>query len=95
MNSSINLIRLWILTSVLGASASCADDPPMFFPFKVTIGEQEAKMKYPGDLFAVIERPSKPADFLKIDKEAEFLIANPQGGLKQISDIIKLLKGNS
>lgn len=69
----------------------------MFFPFKVTIGEQEAKMKYPGDLFAVIERPSKPADFLKIDKEAEFLIANPQGELKlhEISDIIKLLKGNS
>ena len=33
-------------------------------------------MKYPGDLFAVIERPSKPADFLKIDKEADFLIAN-------------------
>lgn len=76
MNSITNLIRLWILTAVLGSSASGADDPPMFYPFKVTIGEQEAKMKDPGDLFAIIEKPVKAADLLKIDKEADFLIAN-------------------
>ena len=76
MNSIAHLIRFWILMAVLGSSASGADNPPLFYPFKVTIGEQEAKMKDPGDLFAIIEKPVKAADLLKIDKEADFLIAN-------------------
>ncbi|MDA7518175.1 hypothetical protein N8529_00235 [bacterium] len=76
MNSITNLIRFWILMAVLGSSASGADDPPLFYPFKVTIGDQEAHMKDPGDLFATIEKPVKAENLLKIDREADFLIAN-------------------
>ena len=80
MKSFDNLIRFWILMAVLGSSAFGAGDPPMFDPFSVTIGEPEARMENPGDLSAVIEKPIKSNDWLKIDRKA---------------DILKFLKGDS
>ena len=62
--------------AVLGSSASAEDKAPLFYPFKVSIGEQEAVMEKPGDLFAVIEKPVKADDLLKIDKKVDLLIAN-------------------
>jgi hypothetical protein len=63
--------------AVFGSSVSAAEKkPPLFYPFKITIGEQEAKMKNPGDLFAVIEKPIKANDVLKIEKKVDMLIAN-------------------
>lgn len=62
--------------AVLVPSVSSAEEPPLFYPFKVSIGEQEAKMKNPGDLFAVFEKPVKAGDLLKIDKKVDMLIAN-------------------
>ena len=76
MNSLTHMIQCWILMAVFGSSAYGADDPPMFYPFKVTIGGQEAKMKDDGDLFAIIEKPVKASDLLKVEKKADFLIAN-------------------
>lgn len=86
--------------AALGSSASGADDPPMFYPFKVTIGEQEATMKNPGDLFAIIEKPVKAADLLKIDKKVEFLIANAcpcqeDGTILDGSNVIALFAPNA
>ncbi len=70
------LIHFWVLMAVFGSSALAEDKPPQFYPFKVTIGEQEAKMEKPGDLFAVIKDPVKADDLLMIEKKAEMLIAN-------------------
>lgn len=76
MNSITNLIRFWILMAILGSSASGADDPPLFYPFKVRIGDQESTIKDSSDLFAIVEKPVKAENLLKVDKEADFLIAS-------------------
>ena len=76
MKSYYHLIHFWVLMAVLGSSALAEEKAPLFYPFKVSIGEQEATMKNPGDLFAVIEKPVKAKDLLKIEKKAEILIAN-------------------
>lgn len=100
MNSYYHLIRFWILMAVLGSSVSAEEKPPLFYPFKVTIGEQEAVMKNPGDLFAVIEKPVKADDLLKIDKKAEILIANAcpckeDGTILDGKDVIAIFAQNS
>ena len=85
--------------AVLGSSAS-AEDKPLFYPFKVSIGEQEAVLKNPDDLFAVIEKPVKTDDVLKIEKKVELLIANAcpckeDGTILAGNDTIAIFRQNS
>ena len=77
MKSYLKLIQFWVLMAVLGASARAEEgEPPLFYPFTVKIGEQEAEMKDRNDLFAVIAKPVKADAVLKIAKKSDFLIAN-------------------
>lgn len=77
MQSYHKLIPFWVLMAVLGSSARAKEDePPMFYPFTVKIGEQEAAMKDRNDLFAVIEKPVKADATLKIAKKSDLLIIN-------------------
>ncbi|MFT6238149.1 MAG: hypothetical protein ACJAQT_000219 [Akkermansiaceae bacterium] len=76
MISYYHLIRFWILMAVLGSAVSAEEKPPLCYPCTVTMGEQEAVMKNPGDLFAIIDKPGKADDVLKVAKKAEVLIAN-------------------
>lgn len=76
MNSINHPIRFWILMAIFGSSAFGDEKPPLFYPFKVTIGGQEATMANKGDLFAVIEKPVKSGDKLKIEKKVDMLIVN-------------------
>ena len=77
MKSYLKLIQFWVLMAVLGASARAEEgEPPLFYPFTVKIGEQEAAMKDRNDLFAVIAKPVKANAELKIDEPSDLLIAN-------------------
>ncbi len=77
MKPYLNVIHFWVLMAVLGASArAMAEEPYNFYPFKVTIGGNEAKLEKKGDLFAVIEKPVKANATIKIEKQVEMLIAN-------------------
>lgn len=91
MKSYLCLIHFWILMAVLGSSAQGEEgDPPLFYPFSVTIGEQEAEMKDRNDLFAVIAKPVKANAVLKIAKKSDLLIVNACPCLEDGT----ILKGN-
>ena len=77
MKSYFKMIQFWVLMAVLGASARAEEgEAPLFYPFTVKIGEQEAEMKDRNDLFAVIAKPVKADAVLKIEKKSDLLIAN-------------------
>ena len=72
------MIQLLLMLGLLSGWAAAQDplDSVGIYPFKVTVGGQEAKMKNKGDLFAVIDKPVKADALLKIEKPSDLLIVN-------------------
>ena len=62
--------------AALGSSVAAEETLPRHYPFKVSIGEQEATISDPADLFAVIAKPVKASDLIKIEEKAEVILAN-------------------
>ena len=98
MKLYLKLIQFWVLMAVLGASARAEEGgPPLFYPFTVKIGEQEAEMKARNDLSAVIAKQVKADTVLKITKKSDLLTADPKGKIQssKLGGILNYLKGNS
>ena len=78
MKPYFNVIQLLLMLGLLSGWASAQDplDTVGIYPFKVSIGGQEAKMLGKGDLFAVVAKPVKSDALLKIEKKADMLILN-------------------
>lgn len=68
--------RIFLLIAAFLPLADAADDTPLFLPFSVSVGEQQATVTGKMDLFATLERPVELADPLVIGKEAPQLIVN-------------------
>ena len=78
MKSYSHVIQVLLILGSLSGWA-VAEDPPDtvgIYPFKVTVGGQEAKMQKKGDLFAVIAKPVKTNALLEIEKQSDLLIVN-------------------
>jgi len=69
-------ILLVALALFLPASAFAEEERPLFLPFDVTLGGQQAAMKGHLDLFAEIPKPVKPDALLVIGEAAPTLIIN-------------------
>lgn len=70
MKSYPKLIQFWVLMAVLGASARAEEGvPPLFYPFTVKIGEQEAEMNDRNDLFTIAD----PKGTMKLPKLGEII----------------------
>lgn len=70
------LIFLWGLLVVFIPGAVAEEVRPSFYPFKVTIGGQEAEVDPRVDLFAVLRAPVSATDWLKIEEKSEVLMAS-------------------
>ena len=106
MNLTNHLTRFWILMAVLGSSASGADDPPIFHPFSVTIGEQEAIPMYAPNADSLPltstqkKEPLKPGGCLMNvvvngkTLRVVFTMMDPNGVMKfpKVKEILKFLK---
>ena len=78
MKSYSRVIQLLLMLGLLSGWAAAQEplDTAGIYPFKVTVGGQEAKMQKKGDLFAVIAKPVKTDALLKIEKQSDLLIVN-------------------
>ena len=78
MKSYSHVIQLLLILGLLSGWAAAQDplDTVGIYPFKVTVGGQEAKIQKKGDLFAVIPKPVKTDALLEIEKQSELLIIN-------------------
>ena len=78
MKSYSHVIQLLLILGLLSGWAAAQDplDTVGSYPFKVTVGGQEAKIQKKGDLFAVIAKPVKTDALLKIEKQSDLLIVN-------------------
>lgn len=78
MKSYSQVIQLLLMLGLLSGWAAAQEplDTAGIYPFKVTVGGQEAKMQKKGDLFAVIAKPVKTDALLKIEKQSDLLIVN-------------------
>ena len=78
MKSYSHVIQLLLMLGLLSGWAAAQEplDTVGIYPFKVTVGGQEAKMQKKGDLFAVVAKPIKNHALLKIEKQSDLLIVN-------------------
>ena len=78
MKSYSQVIQLLLMLGLLSGWTAAQEplDTVGIYPFKVTVGGQEAKMQKGGNLFAVIAKPVKTDALLKIEKQSDLLIVN-------------------
>ena len=78
MKSYSHVIQLLLILGLLSGWSAAQDplDTVGIYPFKVTVGGQEAKIQKKGDLFAVIAKPVRTDAPLEIEKQSDLLIVN-------------------
>lgn len=69
-------LGLAVVSSLLAAASTIAEERPLFLPFDVTLGGHQAIMKQGNELFAQIEQPVKPDSTLSIPGKSAMLIIN-------------------
>ncbi len=67
---------LWVWLAVIGSAAHGDEKRPVFYPFKVMVGEQEAVVDPLNEFFAVVKDPVSADALVKIEAKAEMLIAS-------------------
>lgn len=70
------LIFFWVLLALFPGAGWAEEQRPPFYPFKVTIGGQEAKLESGVDLFAVIQKPVPVGALLEVGEKTKLLMAS-------------------